>query len=133
MAASELQLRLRFALFAAVGVLLAYFGAAQVHRSFALGVAEWGLKRSVIFSIARTESEIGFFSIVVFWAAFAIGSASFAVWAFRCIIGSKPLKNRPMVTQMIEHTEKMAPSGLKPLAIGLLIFAVCFAAYVVTS
>jgi hypothetical protein len=134
MVTSELRLRLRFALFAAVGIFLAYAGAAEVLQSFELGVAEWGIRRkAVILSIARAENEIGFIAIVMFWAAFSMGNALFALWAIRCIFGSKPLTTRPLVTQVFENTERMAPSGLKPLVIGLAIFFVCFAAYVVAS
>ncbi len=134
MAASELQLRLRFVVFAALGVFLAYAGIAEVQRSLALGIAEGGFRRkAVIFSVARAENEIGFLAVVIFWAAFAVGSAMFTLWAIRCILGSKSLTNRPVITQMIENTEKLAPSGLKPLGIGLVIFVICFTAYVVAS
>lgn len=134
MAATELRLRLRFAVFAAAGVFLAYAGVAEVQRSLVLGIAEWGLRRkAVIFSIARAENEFGFIAIVVFWAVFAMCSAVFTLWAIRCILSSQKLGKRPMAVDMLQRTEQLAPSGLKPLGVGLVIFIVCFAAYVVAS
>lgn len=129
-----MRTRLRTLLLAAAAAAAAGACFAEVWSSLLTGQAEWGLRRNfVLLSVSRKQSAIGFFFLVGFWALLSLVFAWFALRFLRVFTGSGSARDEALALESLARTQAAAPSGLKPLWIGLLIFSACFLAYVAAA
>ncbi|HWI83648.1 hypothetical protein [Ramlibacter sp.] len=103
----------------------------EVWSSFLSGTAELGLRRNVILvSVSREQSEVGFFSILALYSLFGVVCIWYTLRLLRGAAQPKDAANEAFAAKELAQIEAVAPSGLKPLWIGLLIFVACFLVYV---
>jgi hypothetical protein len=106
----------------------------EVWSSFLSGKVELGLRRNVILvSVSREQSEAGFSSILALYALVGVVCIWYTLRLLRTIARPKDAANEAFATKELAQIEALAPSGLKPLWIALLIFFACFVVYVTVA
>jgi hypothetical protein len=131
---TPLRMRFRILVLAAGGVLLTGSCFIEVWSSFLSGKAELGLRRNVILvSVSREQSEVGFFSILALYVLFGVVCIWYTLRLLRSVAQPKDGASEAFAAKELAQIEAMAPSGLRPLWIALLIFFACFLAYVAVA
>jgi hypothetical protein len=129
-----MRTRLRTLLLVTSSALLASACFAEAWSSLVTGKAEWGLRRNlVLLSVSREQSEVGFLFLVGFWVLLGLVLAWLALRFIRVFAGYGSERDEALALESLAQTQGAAPSGLKPLWIGLLIFFACFLAYVAAA
>jgi hypothetical protein len=106
----------------------------EVWSSFLSGKAELGLRRNfILVSVSREQSEVGFLSILAFYALFGVVCIWYTLRLLRTAAQPKDAASEAFAAKELAQFEAVAPSGLKPLWIALLIFFACLLAYVAVA
>jgi hypothetical protein len=130
MATISLQRRFR-ALFLALAALAAgVFLFTEAWQSLTAGVfilkSKYGL---VSFMATQVERPFAFGGGVAALLLFGLLLCAFGTWQVLALLRPAITAHQPANTDVISGLEQLAPSGLKPLWVGLLVVAVCFALY----
>ena len=129
---SELRIAIRFrvALMFILTFGLAICCAVEVVSSLQSGVSDLPLgRRGPVFRFVRGESPFGFYAGVCLFAAASVLLALASILQMKAILRPDATRNRQFVQVQIASLERSAPSGLRPLWIGLAVFAGCFVLY----
>ena len=126
--------RLRILVIAIAPALVAFGCFAEIWSSLHAGKAEWALRRSaIIMSVTREQGEVAFFSLL---AAYAVIGAA-CVWYTLRLLGAVAHPGSPaneaFTDGRLAQVEAAAPSGLRPLWVGLAIAFVYFLIYVASA
>ena len=72
---------------------------------------------------------------VLFYGSVVVGALALAasLWSLRTLLRGSAHQKEAMVEAVIAHVERAAPSGLRPLWVGLLVALVFFIVYVATA
>jgi hypothetical protein len=95
------------------------------------GVAHLPLKRSTL-AYARHENPLAFFSSVSLFLVVGVVLCLGALWVFRGL-ASDSSSRRQVNSELLGDIEALAPSGLRPLWVALLVAVAAFAIYVVVT
>jgi hypothetical protein len=86
------------------------------------GIVEFGVRRGVVLlAFDRETSPLGFVVLVACYAIFAMIMASVACWRALVLVRFNQSRSQAYIRNEISSLEQLAPSGLKPLWVGLLI------------
>jgi len=121
-----LRYRLRFLLLvvALLGVGCAFF--LEAVSAWTFGMVTFTMKHGlVVFSAARQTSPLGFFAGIAAYGLAGITTFALAFWRMRVLIHPNDPSSQRIISSTISWAEEKAPSGLKPLWVGLVI-AACF-------
>ena len=102
----------------------------EAWQSLQVGIFTFTSRRGFIhFSATQAESPIAFLAGVAAFVLFGVLLCSVSVWQMSALLRpARPESNR-MIETAVSSIEREAPSGLKPLWVGLLVVVVCFALY----
>jgi hypothetical protein len=102
----------------------------QAWQSLQVGVFTFTSRRGFInFTASQSESPIAFSAGVAAFILFGMLLCSVAVWQMTALLRPARPESLHMIETAISSIESEAPSGLKPLWVGLLVVAVCLALY----
>jgi hypothetical protein len=116
--------KLRFGILLAGTLVLAGASAIELVTSLQSGVSWLPIgRRGPVIQFLREESPVGFYSCVAFFAAFGLMALWFASRQVQALLKPKEPENESFVRQQISLIERSSPSGLRPLGVGLALFA----------
>jgi hypothetical protein len=122
--------KLRFLLLTASSMGVGAFLFAEAWQSLQVGVFTLTSRRGfIIFTATQAESPITFSAGVAAFILFGVLLCSVAVWQMSALFRPAKPESHRMIETAISNIEREAPSGLKPLWVGLLVVAVCLALY----
>lgn len=103
----------------------------EVNSAFETGLVELGFgRRGPIFSFDVEENPFGYWATLTFYLMLA-SALGWAVWRMTLgLVTSKATDGRWLLDEQLKAYERIAPSGLRPLWIGLLIAGIGFAWFV---
>jgi hypothetical protein len=102
----------------------------EAWKSLQAGVFTFTSRRGFInFTATQAESPIAFSAGVAAFILFGMLLCSVAVWQMSALLRPARPESHRMIETAISSIEREAPSGLKPLWVGLLVVAVCLVLY----
>jgi hypothetical protein len=122
--------KLRFVLLtvSSMGIGALFF--VEAWQSLQAGVFTFTSRRGfVTFTATQAESPFAFSAGVTGFIIFGILLCSVGVWQLSALLRPARPESHRMIETAISSIEREAPSGLRPLWVGLLVVAVCLALY----
>jgi len=109
-----------------VGVLLFV----EAWQALQVGVFTFTSRRGFVnFTATQAESPLAFSAGVTAFILVGMLLCSVAAWQMSALLRPARPESHRMIETTISSIEREAPSGLKPLLVGLLVVAVCLVVY----
>jgi hypothetical protein len=126
----------RASLIAIVGGILAIFVFAEAWRALQSGVVSVGLGRrrwGFVYTVVRVEEPLAFHAALAFLLLVAIAMLVSSLVLTRKLLLSTEHERKAATQSILADIERNAPSGLRPLWVGLVLAAACFVLYVTAA
>jgi uncharacterized membrane protein YhhN len=99
-------------------------------QSLQVGVFTFTSRRGFMsFTATQAESPIAFSAGIVALVVFGMLLCSVAVWQMSALLRPARPQSHHIIETAVSSIEREAPSGLKPLWVGLLLVAICLVLY----
>lgn len=130
MSSISLLRKLRFLLLTIPGFGIGGIFFIDAWQAIQAGIFTLTARRGVVIFIAtQAESPISFFLAVAAFITLGILFFAVTVWQISALLRPVGPETNRVIETIISSVERKAPSGLRPLWLGLLVAAVCFALY----
>jgi hypothetical protein len=114
----------RFGILLGGSLLLLIAAVLELVASLQSGVAALPFgRRGAVIQFTQTDSPLAFYLCVAIFAAFALAVLWYASRQVRALLAPSDPDNERFIRERIAEVERSAPSGLRPLWVGLLLFA----------
>jgi hypothetical protein len=122
---------LRTLLLGLTGIALGVLSLLEAREFLLSGVAKLPLKRSVTL-YAREGNLLAYSLSVALFVVVGVVLCAGAFWVLRGLVRGAAAR-RQVTSAVLGNVEALAPSGMRPLWVGLVVAVACFAVYAVVA